>query len=161
RVVHKSNALQNHAYGEDFRYDEAVLTGSGLSGRLKSWTASGGMGLFAVGSTIGPIQSLMKKTLLPKPGEGPNADQREAGFFNIIIEGETADGQTLRARVKGDRDPGYGSTSKMLGETALLLAESFGQGDANGGMLTPATALGQSLIDGLSAHAGLSFKLER
>ncbi len=159
RVVHKSNALQDHAYGEDFRYDEAVLTGTGFGGRMKSYAVSSGMGLFALGAGIGPIQKLMKKTMLPAPGEGPNAEQREAGFFNIIIEGVTEDGQTLRAKVKGDRDPGYGSTSKMLGETAVVLAMNTGE-DQPVGILTPSTALGQNLLDALVEHAGLEFDID-
>ncbi|MEM7052935.1 MAG: saccharopine dehydrogenase NADP-binding domain-containing protein [Pseudomonadota bacterium] len=159
RVVHKSNALRDHVYGTDFRYDEAVLTGSGISGQLKAITVSAGMAAFAFGSGIRLTQKLMKKFMLPKPGEGPNAEQREAGFYNLIVEGSTADGQKLRARVKGDRDPGYGSTSKMLGEAAFTLAHLSPE-EKPGGFWTPSTALGDSLLTALTEHAGLEFAIE-
>ena len=159
RIVHRSNALLGHAYGEEFRYDEAVLTGTGMSGRLKAISLSVGMGLFAFGASMKPTQKLMQRMMLPKPGEGPNAEQREAGFFNIIVEGVTADGQKLRATVKGDRDPGYGSTSKMIGETAYTLAKHLPAEEKPGGFWTPSTALGDKLYQALIEHAGLQFEI--
>lgn len=159
RVVMRANALQNFAYGHDFRYDEAVLTGPGFGGRVKATTLSLGMGGFAIGASFGPTRALLNKLVLPKPGEGPSKAQREAGFFNIIIAGETADGQHLRARVKGDRDPGYGSTSKMISETAVLLGETSRE-NTPGGFWTPATALGQALVERLAEHAGVTFTLD-
>jgi len=159
RVVHRSNALQNYAYGKEFRYDEAVLTGTGFGGRVKATMVSAGMGGFALGAAIGPTRSLLKKLVLPKPGEGPSAEQRQAGFFNIIVEGRTADGETLRARVRGDRDPGYGSTSKMIGEAAVCLARDIGD-EISGGFWTPASALDGQLIDRLQQHAGVTFEIE-
>jgi len=157
RVVHRANALQDHAYGQDFRYDEAVLTGPGIGGRLKATTLSAGMGAFALAAGLAPGRALLKK-FLPKGGQGPSQAQREAGFFNIVIAGETAAGQRLRARVKGDRDPGYGATSRMIGETAVLLGETPRE-TTPGGFWTPATALGQTLIERLAAHAGVTFEL--
>lgn len=159
RVVHRANALQDFAYGEGFRYDEAVLTGKGFGGRAKATMVSLGMGAFALGAALSPTRSLLKKMVLPKPGEGPSAEQREAGFFNIIVEGRTSEGNTLRARVKGDRDPGYGSTSKMIGEAAVCLARDLGD-DVQGGFWTPATALGRHLLDRLQAHAGVTFEID-
>ena len=159
RIVHRSNALLGHAYGEEFRYDEAVLTGTGMSGRLKAITLSVGMGLFAFGASMKPTQKLMQRMMLPKPGEGPNAEQREAGFFNLIVEGVTADGQRLRATVKGDRDPGYGSTSKMIGEAAYTLAKHLPAEEKPGGFWTPSTALGDKLLQALVEHAGLQFEI--
>lgn len=159
RVVHRANALQDFAYGEGFRYDEAVLTGKGLGGRAKATMVSLGMGAFALGAALGPTRSLLKKMVLPKPGEGPSAEQREAGFFNIIVEGRTSEGNALRARVKGDRDPGYGSTSKMIGEAAVCLARDLGE-DVQGGFWTPSTALGRHLQDRLEAHAGVTFDID-
>lgn len=159
RVVHRANALQDHAYGKDFRYDEAVLTGPGIGGRIKATMLALGMGGFAICASLAPTRKLLQKLVLPGPGEGPSKAQREAGFFDIIIVGETADGRQLRARVKGDRDPGYGSTSKMIAETAVLLGET--SRDATpGGFWTPATALGEALVERLSEHAGLSFTLD-
>ena len=159
RVVHRANALQDFAYGNGFRYDEAVLTGKGLGGRAKATMVSLGMGAFALGAAMGPTRSLLKKMVLPKPGEGPSPEQREAGFFNIIVEGRTSEGSTLRARVKGDRDPGYGSTSKMIGEAAVCLAHDIGD-DVEGGFWTPATALNGKLLERLEKHAGVSFEID-
>jgi len=159
RVVHRANALQEFAYGKGFRYDEAVLTGKGFSGRAKATMVSLGMGAFALGAAIGPTRSMLKKLVLPKPGEGPSPAQREAGFFNIIVEGRTAEGETLRARVKGERDPGYGCTSKMIGEAAVCLARDIGD-DIAGGFWTPATALDGKLLERLAEHAAVTFELD-
>ncbi len=159
RVVHRANALQDYAYGKGFRYDEAVLTGKGIGGRARATMVSLGMGAFALGAAMGPTRSLLKKMVLPKPGEGPSPEQREAGFFNILVEGRTAEGRTLQARVKGDRDPGYGSTSKMIGESALCLAQDIGD-EIAGGFWTPATALNGKLRERLEAHAGVTCRLD-
>jgi len=167
RVVHRANALQDFAYGKGFRYDEAVLTGKGFGGRIKATMVSLGTGAFALGAAMGPTRALLKKMVLPKPGEGPSPQQREAGFFNIAVEGRTAEGETLRARVRGDRDPGYGSTSKMIGEAAVCLAQDIdehvdrdGGNKISGGFWTPATALNGKLLERLVAHAGVTFELE-
>jgi len=159
RVVHRANALQDHAYGKNFRYDEAVLTGPGFGGRVKATTLSLGMGAFALGASLGPTRSLLSKMVLPKPGEGPSKEQRENGFFNIIIAGEGPEGQVLRVRARGDRDPGYGSTSRMISETALLLGETDRE-QTPGGFWTPSTALGRPLVDRLAEHAGVTFEVE-
>ena len=159
RVVHRANALQDHAYGEDFLYDEAVLTGRGFGGRVKATTVSLGMGAFALGAGLGPTRTLLKKLVLPKPGEGPGAEQRKAGFFNIVIHGRDDAGHSLRVRVRGDRDPGYGSTSKMIGEAAVCIARDIGP-DVPGGFWTPATALGEALRTRLAEHAGVTFEVE-
>jgi len=159
RVVHRANALQDFAYGKGFRYDEAVLTGKGLGGRAKATMVSLGMGAFALGAAMGPTRSLLNKTVLPKPGEGPSPEQRKAGFFNIVVEGRTSEGSALRARVKGDRDPGYGSTSKMIGEAAVCLARDIGD-DVGGGFWTPATALNGKLLERLQANAGVTFEID-
>jgi len=158
-VVHRANALQDFAYGQGFRYDEAVLTGKGFGGRAKATMVSLGMGAFALGAAMGPTRSLLKKMVLPKPGEGPSPEQRQAGFFNIIVEGHTSEGSRLRARVRGNRDPGYGSTSKMIGEAAVCLARDIGD-DAKGGFWTPATVLNGKLLERLQAHAGVTFEIE-
>ena len=159
RVVHRANALQDFAYGQGFRYDEAVLTGKGFGGRAKATMVSLGMGAFALGSAMGPTRAALKRMVLPKPGEGPSPEQRQAGFFNIIVEGRTAEGETLRARVRGDRDPGYGSTSRMIGEAAVCLARDIGD-EVAGGFWTPATALNGKLLERLATHAGVTFELE-
>lgn len=157
RVVLKANALSDFSYGKHFGYDEAVMTGRGFSGRMKATMVALGMGAFALGSALAPTRSLLKKLVLPKPGEGPSAEQREAGFFKIVFDGRDGNDRSLRVSVSGDRDPGYGSTSKMLGETALALARDLPADACPGGIWTPSTALGEKLLDRLQEHAGLEF----
>ncbi|HLZ78295.1 MAG TPA: saccharopine dehydrogenase NADP-binding domain-containing protein [Sphingomonas sp.] len=142
--VHRTNFLLGHPYGQDFRYDEMLMTGPGEQGRqtAEALAAQRGMG-------GRPLQ----------PGEGPTPEEREAGFYDLLFVGESGDGRTLRASVKGDRDPGYGSTCKILSETAFLLRETP-RDRLPGGIWTPGAALGQPLIDRLEAKAGLHFAIE-
>ena len=90
----------------------------------------------------------------PKPGEGPSKEEREAGHYDVLFVAER-DGDPLQLVVTGDRDPGYGSTSKMLAEAALCLVKDSASTPA--GIWTPAAAMGQALIDRLIANAGLTF----
>ena len=158
RVVHRSNALMEHAWGTAFTYDEAMMMGRGLTGRIRAAAFAGTLGAFLAGSYFTPTRFLMKKTLLPKPGEGPSLEERESGFYKLYLIGKDPEGNELRVTVKGDRDPGYGSTSKMLGEAAVCLFSDIGKKEVSGGFWTPATAMGQKLIDRLTASAGLTFE---
>ncbi|GAA4104570.1 saccharopine dehydrogenase family protein [Zhongshania borealis] len=141
--IHRSNYLQNHSYGEDFVYDEMLLTGPGEAGE-------------AIAKAVAADTSMA--TDQTQPGEGPTKEQRETGYYDILFDGETKDGETLRAAVKGDMDPGYGSTSKMIAEAAVCLVMNPAP-DA-GGVMTPASALGNHLIERLQSNAGLTFQLE-
>lgn len=148
RVVHRSNALLGHRWGENFTYDEMMLTGPGEKGEqianhVAKDLSSGGAG----GSGGGKA---------PKPGEGPSKEERENGFYDLLYIGKTADGQSLTVNVKGDRDPGYGSTSKMIAESAVCLIKDAT--DTQGGFWTPAPAMGEKLIKRLQDYAGLTFK---
>jgi short subunit dehydrogenase-like uncharacterized protein len=159
RIVHRSNALSKRAYGRNFRYDEAVLTGRGLKGRLAATGLAAGIaGLMAAGS-LAPLRAALGRLVLPEPGEGPSEEQQAKGSYDLRFFGRTADGQTLRAKVTGDRDPGYGSTAKMLGQAAACLALDTPRQDTPGGFWTPATIFGQRLTDRLVQHAGISFEL--
>jgi short subunit dehydrogenase-like uncharacterized protein len=159
RVVHRSHALLGRPWGEDFRYDEAMSMGSGPLGAAKAAGLAGGLGGFMGVASLGPARKLLNR-VLPKPGDGPSPEAQEAGFFDIRFHGTTADGRTIATKVTGDRDPGYGSTAKMLGECAVtLLATSRDETTGvPGGFLTPTTAMGDALIDALQANAGLSFE---
>jgi len=159
RVVRRSNALLDDAYGRDFRYDEATLTGAGPSGWSKAAALSAGLGATMVAGSVTPLRAGLAR-LLPKPGEGPSKAQREAGFYEILLHGEPPDpsAEPLRCRVTGDRDPGYGSTAKMLGESAVCLAKDAIE--VGGGFWTPASALAEPLLERLVKHAGLTFDLE-
>jgi short subunit dehydrogenase-like uncharacterized protein len=159
RVVQRSHALQGYPWGTDFRYDESMLTGKGLKGRATAWgvaLAMGGlMGLLANART----RPLVERTLLPAPGTGPSPRAQERGFFDIRFHGHTRDGRALETKVTGDRDPGYGSTGKMLGEAAVCLALDVSREQTPGGFWTPSTAMGGALLERLTTHAGLSFKV--
>ncbi len=141
--VHRSNALMDHAYGKDFVYDEMMLTGPGEKGKamaegIASTNMMGGDG--------------------PAPGEGPSKEEREAGFYDVLFFGVGADGAVIKVGVTGDKDPGYGSTSKMLAESAICLVKD-GTGTP-GGIWTPAPAMGGHLVKRLTEKAGLTFKVE-
>ena len=94
----------------------------------------------------------------PKPGEGPSRQEREAGFYDVLFLGQNTNGDTLRVGVKGDRDPGYGSTSKMIAEAALCVLEDAIR--PAGGIWTPASAMGTRLMERLQRSAGMAFALE-
>ncbi|NNC76976.1 MAG: saccharopine dehydrogenase [Woeseiaceae bacterium] len=157
RVVRRSHALQGYPYGKDFRYHEAVISGPGITGRLKATTATAGIGAFMVGVSKSFTRGLLEKYVLPKPGEGPDEDARMTGFFNLRQYGTLPDGSVIIAKTTGDRDPGYGSTSKMLSESAVCLAKDSLSPD--GGVLTPSVAMGDALLGRLQENAGLTFEI--
>lgn len=159
RVVHRTNALLQGAYGDDFRYDEAVLTGRGLRGRLAATATGAGLGAFMVAGAVGPLRAALEKFVLPAPGEGPSPEAQLKGGFDLRFHGRTAAGQVLRTRVTGDRDPGYGSTAKMLGQAAACLAQDVPKKSVPGGFWTPASIFGDRLVERLRADAGLTFEL--
>ncbi|MFT5134816.1 MAG: short subunit dehydrogenase-like uncharacterized protein [Gammaproteobacteria bacterium] len=142
--VHRSNALMGHPYGENFEYDEMMLTGPGEAGKATA----------KVVASVNPLAG----DDAPLPGEGPSRESREAGNYDVLFVGTTADGQEIRAAVTGDMDPGYGSTSKMITESALCLIEDCA--DLPGGIYTSAPAMGHKLIKRLVDKAGLTFTLE-
>ncbi len=144
RNVLRTNVLTGCAWGEDFVYDEMVMTGPGEKGEQIA------RGMAAAGSG-------MEGKDAPKPGEGPSREERENGFYDVVFLGIAPDGRKLLASVKGDRDPGYGSTSKMISESALALLDNS---TTAGGVWTPGAALGRALIDRLQANAGLTFAIE-
>ena len=162
KIVRRSNVLLGYAYGKNFRYSEAMMTGRGAGGfaRAAMITASlaGFMGLAA----IPPTRALLNKFFLPQPGEGPNEAEREHGMFDILLVAyhPENDEASLRARVTADRDPGYGATCKMLGESAVCLARDSQPRAMPGGFWTPAAAMGQQLIERLCANAGMTFSLQ-
>ena len=108
---------------------------------------------------LGILRAGMQKLFLPKPGEGPDQDEREKGFYNIIMLGKVNSGKTITVKVRGDRDPGYGSASKILGECGVCLA--LDELPVEGGFWTPASAMGDALLKRLPAHAGLTFTVEK
>jgi len=157
KVVRRSHALAGYPYGRGFRYDESVMTGRGFSGWLKGSIMTLGLGALVFFASFTPTRKLLQRFVLAKPGEGPDRQLQQQGFFNLMQIGVLADGTVLRGRITGDQDPGYGSTSKMLSECAVCLAKD--ELDGGGGVLTPAAVMGAPLIDRLRKNAGLTFEL--
>lgn len=157
RVVHRSNALQDYGYGKDFKYDEAMMTGSGLKGRLTAMGLASGMAAFLVGAALPPTRWALEKYVVPKPGEGPSENSQQRGSYDLRFYGTTSKGKALQAKVTGDMDPGYGSTGKMLGEAVVCLAKDVDS--KAGGFWTPASLMGDQLMGRLQQHAGLRFEL--
>jgi short subunit dehydrogenase-like uncharacterized protein len=158
KIVMRSAQL-NQMDMTKFKYNEGMLTGRGNKGKRRAKLTSLMMNLLMLGVAMTPTRWLMEKTLLPKPGQGPSEREQENGFFVIRLYGKTEQDQSLVIEVTGDEDPGYGSTSKMLSQAALCLAFDLPK-DQTGGFWTPASLLGQGLIERLIAHAGFTFKIQ-
>lgn len=139
--VHRSNALMNHMYGKDFCYNEMWVMGPGDDGKAAADFIS----------SSNPLSNA------PKPGEGPSRESRENGNYDILFCGDIND-ESVHVSVVGDMDPGYGSTSKMISESAICLVKECE--DLNGGIYTPASSMGTKLIKRLQDNAGLTFKIE-
>jgi short subunit dehydrogenase-like uncharacterized protein len=146
RNVHRSNMLMGFPYGQEFVYDEMVLTGPGETGE-----ANAKLVMAANAGKTGPDA--------PKPGEGPSKEERENGLFDLLYIAIAPDGRMVRAGVTGDRDPGYGSTSKMISECAICMLRDAT--DVAAGFWTPGAAMQHKLIKRLVEHAGLTFAVER
>ncbi|MEM6590049.1 MAG: saccharopine dehydrogenase NADP-binding domain-containing protein [Pseudomonadota bacterium] len=143
--VHRSNMLLGHPYGKDFTYEEMMFTGPGEKGE-------------AIARHIAGANPLTGQDDL-KPGDGPSREERENGSYDFMFSGLSEHGDRITVGVKGDMDPGYGSTSKIISECALCLLEEAA--NAPGGVLTPAVAFGRAIIDRTQANAGLTFEVER
>jgi short subunit dehydrogenase-like uncharacterized protein len=146
RNVHRSNMLMGFPYGKEFVYDEMVLTGPGERGEANARKV-----MAANNEKTGPNAR--------KPGEGPSKEERENGLYDLLYIAVAPDGREVRASVKGDRDPGYGSTSKMISECAICLLRDAPEVPA--GIWTPGAAMGDKLIKRLVDHAGLTFSVEK
>jgi short subunit dehydrogenase-like uncharacterized protein len=141
--IHRSNFLLGHTYGENFVYDEMMLTGPGEQGE-------------ATAKAVAADKSMVNDPR--QPGEGPSKEERETGHYDVLFAGSNDKGDSIQVSVQGDKDPGYGSTSKMIAESAVCLVKN--PDAASGGIWTPASAMGSLLIDRLQKNAGLTFKVE-
>jgi short subunit dehydrogenase-like uncharacterized protein len=146
RNVHRSNMLLGHPYGKDFVYDEMVITGPGEQGE-------------AMAKKVMAANNKLSGNDVPKPGEGPSKEERESGHYDLLFVAIAPDGRQARAVVKGDRDPGYGSTSKMISECAVCLLRDAA--DTAPGIWTPGAAMQHKLIKRLEANAGITFRPEK
>ena len=159
--VHRTHALLGHPWGVDFVYEERQLCGSGLDGELRARGAARTLRLQNAALGFAPSRALIRRFVLPKPGEGPSALQRDRGRYTLRFVGSTAQGRTLSATVRGEGDPGYSSTSRMASECALTLLLDTPRSRTPGGIWTPGAALGLDLVSSLQQHAGLHFTLGR
>jgi short subunit dehydrogenase-like uncharacterized protein len=158
--VHRTNALRGHPWGRDFRYLERSATGEGSRGqaRARSLARQARWQTRLLG--FAPTRALIRRLVLPAPGQGPSKAEREAGRYEIGLVGRTAAGERLLATVRGDRDPGYGSTSKLVAEAARCLLDEVDRGMTPGGVWTAGAAMGLALVERLQARAGLSFGID-
>ena len=145
RSIHRSNMLMGFPYGRDFVYDEMVLTGAGEQGAANA-------------KLVMAANNKMAASDGPKPGEGPSKEERENGSYDLLFVALAPDGRQVQAAVRGDRDPGYGSTSKMIAECAICLLRDAPEVPA--GIWTPGAAMGDRLIKRLVTHAGMTFTVE-
>jgi short subunit dehydrogenase-like uncharacterized protein len=157
RVVRRSNALLDHAYGRQLRYRELMLTGGLPLGPVVAAGIAGGLAALMAGLALPPTRKVLDR-LLPDPGEGPSEAAREKGFFAVDIHARTSSGARLVCQIRAQGDPGYKATAVMLGETALALALDEERLPDAAGVLTPATALGHVLADRLRA-AGQQYEV--
>ena len=139
--IHRSNALMNHMYGKDFCYNEMWIMGPGEEGKAAADAVS----------SSNPLSDA------PEPGEGPSRESRENGNYDVLFCGDINE-ESIHVSVAGDMDPGYGSTSKMIVESAICLVKECN--DLSGGIYTPAPSMGTKLIKRLQDNAGLTFKIE-
>jgi len=151
RVVRRSNAIQDWAYGPRFRYREVMGTGGGPAGLARAAGITAALGTLAAGMSFGATRSLLDR-VLPKPGEGPSEKTRTNGYFKIQIHTRTSTGARYLADVAAQGDPGYGATAVMLGESALALALDGDRLPPRAGVLTPSTGIGMPLVDRLRAQ---------
>ncbi len=145
RSIHRSNMLMGFPYGRDFIYDEMVLTGPGEQGQANA-------------KLVMAANNKMSGHEAPKPGEGPSKEERETGSYDLLFVALAPDGRQVHIAVKGDRDPGYGATAKMIAECAICLLRDTRE--VRAGIWTPGAAMGDRLIKRLAAHAGMTFQVE-
>jgi len=158
RIVLRSESISDLNYGKPFFYEEAILSGSGIRGLATAIAISAGLGVLGACLFFRPLRALTTKFFLPSPGEGPSEENQLRGHFDIRLLGQNDIGEKLSVKVTGDRDPGYGSTAKMAAQSALCLLETSKETTA-GGFCTPASSMGDALIERLREHAGLTFEV--
>lgn len=148
RVVRRSNALREWAYGKKFKYSEVMSVGSSVVSPVIAGGVAVGLGALVAGLALPPTRFLLDK-VLPAPGEGPSESTQKKGHFTLDVFTTTTTGTRYTSRVKAKGDPGYSATAVMLGESALSLAKDHKDLPAATGVLTPSTALGDVLVERL------------
>ena len=149
RVVRRSNALLDFAYGRNFRYQEVMATGTGPAGWLRAFSTAAGLGLFLVGMRAGPTRALLRRWVLPDPGRGPSRERMAAGRFAMRLSGRRDGNEVGACIVRGSRDPGSAATAGMIAEAAVHLGSDDRTARCAAGVLTPATGLGDEITAGV------------
>lgn len=160
RIVLRSNVLQQYAYGQTFQYEEGILTGDGPIGWSVAQGLKTGLDILGFAVALPPTRWLLENSVIPAAGSGPSEESQQNGFYKLSLVGETAKGERIAVEVTGDRDPGYGSTSKILAQASICLAKDLPR-NTEGGFWTPASLLGNALLKRLENYAGLAFKVTR
>ncbi|WP_203897881.1 saccharopine dehydrogenase family protein [Virgisporangium aliadipatigenens] len=160
RVVRRTNALRGYAYGREFRYREAMSVGASPLSTVYAGGLKAGLGAMALGLSLRPTRYVLDR-LLPRPGTGPDEKTRRGGHFTCDLFTTTSTGARYTARVRAKGDPGYQATAVMLGEAALALAlDRDALPPTPGGVLTPATGIGDAYVTRLRA-AGMELSARR
>lgn len=165
KIVRRSNALLEYSWGENFRFSETMPAGSGITGSLKATAISAGFWTANATMALSPLRNFLDRFVLPESGEGPSRETIENGSFDVRLIGNGTDPGSgnqfrIKGRVTANRDPGYGATARMLGESAVCLARGETETPLEGGILTPASGIGLPLIDRLEG-TGVTFNVER
>lgn len=150
RIVFRSNELMEYKYGRNFLYDEGLVVGRGMKGKLLGGILTIGIGIMILLMSISVTRWILVKTVFPKPGEGPSKAERKSGYFKMLLIGENEDGENRsKVFISDTNDPGYGSTAIMLAESALCLALDQHVLPKQYGVITPAVAMGTKIADRL------------
>ncbi|MDH5545309.1 MAG: hypothetical protein OEZ43_06930 [Gammaproteobacteria bacterium] len=158
QIVRRSNALAGFPYGRDFQYGEGVATGTGPRGWLRAFMATVSMNIFVIGAMLRPTRAIMRR-MMRKPGEGPSKQKRDKGSYRILFSAHHPDNASVITQLQydGERDPGYGSTCRLIAECAVRLAVDDDVEKVPGGFWTPASCLGEGLAERLEKNAGIKF----
>ena len=157
RIVRRSNALQDWAYGRGMSYGEVMGVGRGPLGLVSAAGVTAGLAGALAAMSFAPTRGLIDR-VLPAPGSGPSEEVRRKGWFKMVVDATTDDGRRYRATAAGKGDPGYAATAVMLGESGLALALDGDRLPDRAGSLTPATAMGDVLVERLRA-AGHTYEV--
>ncbi|WP_326546066.1 saccharopine dehydrogenase NADP-binding domain-containing protein [Mycolicibacterium sp. ND9-15] len=148
RIVRRSNALLDYAYGRGLEYGEQMSMGkSALAPVASALAAAGNATTMALGSRyFHRVPRKLVDRVLPKPGTGPSERTRENGRYTVETYTSTTTGARYRAVMSQKGDPGYKATSVLLGESGLALALDRDRLSDLRGVLTPAAAIGDALL---------------
>ena len=162
RIVRRSNALLDYAYGRRLEYGEQMTVGKSLVAPVTAALAAGGnAATIAFGTRfLDKVPEKLIERVLPKPGTGPSERTRESGHYTVETYTTTTSGTRYRTTMSQKGDPGYKATSVLLGESGLALALDRDRLSALRGVLTPAAAMGDALLARFPA-AGVSLETSR